>query len=111
MEDQFGRDPQVQHLRRVFAQIEMKQDELLQRLGVSPSDYRLRRVREATLMSFEKAWMLASRSVDRAMGEEDIAVLYLYCLARILAGNRITVPAGVLPRDEKIESVVKEVFK
>lgn len=111
MEDQFGRDPQVQYLRRVFGRMEKKQGELLQRLGVSPSDYRLRGVREGTLKSFEKAWMAASRRGDTAMEEEEIAVLYMHCLARVLAGNRIPVPVDVLPPDEKVDGILKEVFK
>jgi len=110
MEDQFGRDPQVQHLRRVFAQIEMKQDELLQRLGVSPSDYRLRRVREATLMSFEKAWMIAGRR-GVAETEDEIADLYILCMAKVLAGNRIVVPDDLLPANRGISDVVKEIFQ
>lgn len=110
MEDQFGGDPQVQYLRRVFAQIEKGQGELLERLGVSPSDYRLRRVREGTLRLFEKAWTEAARRGDLALKEDEIAILYLHCLARILAGNRIAVPAGAVPRHEKIEAFLKGVF-
>jgi hypothetical protein len=111
MEDQFGRDPQVRYLRGIFARMEEKQREFLRSLGVSAVDYRLRRIREAALKSFEKAWMIASGRGDMATNEEEIATLYIHCLARILTGNRISVPADVLPADERIEGVLKEVFK
>jgi hypothetical protein len=111
MEDQFGRDPQVRYLREVFARMEKRQTDLLLHLGVSPSDYRLRRIREAALKSFEKAWMAASRRDDVATSEEQIATLYIHCLSRVMAGNRISVPPAILPPDEKINAVLKEVFK
>ena len=109
MEDQFGRDPQVRYMRKVFAGMEKKQNELLGRLGVSASDSRLRRVRDGALKSFEKAWMLAGRrgAVER---EDEIADLYILCLAHILAGNRINVPNELLPTNAKMNDVIKEVF-
>jgi hypothetical protein len=110
MEDQFGRDPQVRYLRQVFAKMEQKQGELLGRTGISPTDYRLRRVRDAALKAFEKAWMLAGRR--GAVGTEDeIGDLYILCLANVLEGNRISVPGESLPANPKINDVIKEVFK
>lgn len=110
MEDQFARDPQVRYLRRVFARMEQKQSELLERIGVVQTDYRLKRVREATLKHFEKAWMLASRK-GVVETEDEIGDLYVLCLARILSGNRISVPGELLPSNAKINDVVAEVFK
>lgn len=109
MEDQFGRDPQVRYLRRVFAGMEQKQKELLEKIGVVPTDYRLKRVREATLKHFERAWVLASRR-GVAETEDEIGDLYILCLAKILAGNRITVPGELLPSNPRINDVIKEVF-
>lgn len=110
MDDQFGRDPQVRYLRQVFAGMERKQGELLGRIGVVPTDYRLKRVRETALKSFEKAWMLASRR-GVAETEDEIGDLYILCLARVLAGNRITVPSEFLPASTKIHEVIKEIFQ
>jgi len=109
VEDQFGRDPQVKYLRKVFAGMEKKQNELLARIGVSPSDSRLRRVREGALKSFEKAWMLASRR-EALETEDEIGDLYVLCLAKVLSGNRIGVPDEYLPSNDKMEEVIKEVF-
>jgi hypothetical protein len=110
MEDQFSRDPQVRHLRQVFAKMEQKQGELLGRIGVSPTDYRLRRARDAALKSFEKAWMLAGRR-GAVETEDEIGDLYILCLAKVLSGNRISVPGEFLLSNAKISDVIKEVFK
>ena len=110
MEDQFGRDPQVRYLRRVFAGMEQKQKELLERIGLIPTDYRLKRIREAALKHFEKAWMLAGRR-GMVETEDEIAGLYTHCLARVLSGNRISVPTELRPSNEKINESIQEVFK
>ena len=108
--DDWGRDPQVRHLRGVFAEIEKAQADFLRRLHVSPLDYRLRRVREAALTLFERTGMEASRK-GIVRSEEETAILYVYCLARILAANRISVPAEELPGNERIEEFVREALK
>jgi hypothetical protein len=110
MEDQFGRDPQVRYMRQVFCKMEQKQGELLGHISVSPTDYRLRRARDATLKSFEKAWMLAGRK-GAVETEDEIGDLYLLCLAKVLEGNRISVPGEFLPKNAKINDVIKEVFE
>lgn len=109
MEDQFGRDPQVRYMRKVFAGMEKRQNELLGRLGVSASDYRLRRVRDGALKSFEKAWMLAGRR-GTVETEDEIADLYMLCLAHVLEGNRINVPNELLPTNAKMNDIIREVF-
>ena len=45
------------------------------------------------------------------MNEEDISILYIYCLARILNANRIPVADEMLPPHEKIAGFVKEMTK
>jgi len=108
--DEWGMDPRVRYLRRAFALIEKAQAELLGCLGVSPDDYRLRRIREAALRLFEQGGALAGRD-GVVVSEEDISVFYIYCLARVLAANRIPVADEMLPAHEKIASFMKEVMK
>jgi hypothetical protein len=110
LEDQFGSDPQVRYLRRIFAGMERKQSELLERIGVVPTDYRLKRIREAALKHFEKAWMLAGRR-GIVETEDEIGDLYVHCLAKVLSGNRINVPGEFLSSNTKISDVVKEVSR
>lgn len=108
--DEWGADPQVRYLRRAFALMEKAQADLLRRLNVAPDDYRLRRVREATLRLFEQGGAVAGRN-GVVVSEEDISVLYVYCLARILTANRIPVAEEMLPSHEKIARFMKEVMK
>lgn len=108
--DPFGHDPQAQYLRRVFAHMEKQQNILLEKVGITCLDGRLRRFREIALKLFEKAWEEAmQRGVVKS--EEDAAVLYLYCFSQALSTRGITVPADVLPENREIHKFVKEVLK
>ena len=99
-EDEWGRDPSVQSLRRVFSFMEEAQQELLRRLNLSFLDRRLRRSREQALELFERTW---SKAVRRGMmSEKDAAPLYVHCLARTLRLAGVEVPEELLPRDEKV---------
>lgn len=108
--DAWGQDPQIRYMRRVFAEIERVQKDLLGRLKVSPFDYRLGRVRERALRLFEEGWVRAERS-GVLSGDEEVAILYVHCLAHVLAANRIPVAPEELPRNEKIAQFAKEVLK
>jgi len=107
--DNWGQNPEVQHLRRVFSRIEAKQSELLQKLKITTFDYRLRRVREATLSVFEKAWATALRR-GLALNEEEIVSLYLFIFSRMLNANRIHAPRGAPPSDSNLASLVREIL-
>jgi hypothetical protein len=100
IEDEWGHDPSVQSMRRVFSFIEEAQQELLLCLNISFLDRRLRRSREQALELFERTWPKAARR--GMMGEKDAAPLYLHCLARTLRLAGVEVPEELLPRDEKV---------
>ncbi len=108
-QDPFGHDPQVRYMRRVFGCMEKEQNDLLEKIGISSLDERLRRFREIALRLFEKTWGMA---VQRGIveNENDAAVLYLYCLSYALSTRGITVPADVLPNHAKIREFAGEVL-
>ncbi len=54
--DEFGRDPAVQMMRRVFKGMEAAQERLIAQAGLSRFDERLRSVRVSALAAFEQAW-------------------------------------------------------
>ena len=108
--DDWGVDPQVRYMRRIFARIESAQEEFLRSLKLSPLDDRLRRWREAALKLFEKTWMLSIRSGATA-DEAEASKIYLHCLAHFLKMNRIEVPPEILPGDDNIDRIVKEALK
>jgi hypothetical protein len=100
-EDEWGRDPSIQSMRRVFSYMDHAQQELLRHLNISRFDIRLRSVREQALEHFEKTWPLALRK-GIISGEKEAAPFYNHCLARALNSVGIEVPKDLLPRDEKI---------
>ncbi len=105
-EDEWGHDPSVQSMRRVFSSMEEAQRELLSWLNISYLDRRLRRSREQALELFERAWSNAVRK--GVMGEKDAASLYLHCLARTLRSAGVEVSEELLPGDEKIIHLFKK---
>ncbi len=110
LEDEWGQDPAVQGMRRVFARMESLQRDLLERLNLSLLDERLRRCRELSRNLFEKAWPLAQRK-GLTRTEGDTASLYLHCLVTILNWEKVTVPEDVFSGEKKITLFMKENFR
>jgi hypothetical protein len=108
-QDEWGHDPSVQGMRRVFSLMEAGQEELLRHLTVSPFDQRLRYSREQALKLFEQAWPLAV--TQGIIGSEKEAVpLYLHCMARALSSAGVEVPKEFLPINEKIFRFLQKEF-
>lgn len=105
--DEWGKDPGVRSMRRVFAAIEAQQDELLDRLTIHARDGRLGCARRMALDLFERTrGGAAGRGVR--LGERDAADLYVHCLARVLEGEGIVVPAALLPGNDVVERLMEE---
>ena len=105
--DEWGIDPGVQSMRRVFAAVEAGQDELLDRLTINTRDGRLGCARRIALDLFERTWAgAAGRGMQ--LGERDAADLYVYCLAKVLKTKGIVVPAALLPGNDAIERLMEE---
>ncbi len=81
--DEFGEDPAVQTMRRVFKRMEKVQERLIESSGISPFDERLREVRESALRAFEQTWSeRAGQGVSSS--ENDYAPVYEACFLKIL---------------------------
>jgi hypothetical protein len=100
VEDQWGRDPSIQSMRRVFAGMEKTQTELLENLRISPLDQRLRLWRQNALRLFEQQWEQTTRR-GSSLGERQVADLYCACFTGILEKAGIPVPPAVIPTDEE----------
>jgi hypothetical protein len=107
--DEWGKDPSVQFMRKVFKEMENAQHELLKRLNITPYDPRIRRWREQALALFERAWGVANW-MGIAMDENTASALYAHCLAKIMGAERINISAGILPEARSLERIFKEVF-
>lgn len=83
MRDEFGEDPAVQTMRRVFKGMEKAQKRLIESSGLSFFDKRLRAIRESALRAFEQAWaQRAGQGVS--LTENDYAHVYEACFLKIL---------------------------
>ena len=107
IQDEWGHDPSVRSMRRVFSFMEEAQHGLLFRLNISFFDKRLRSIREKALGLFEQVWPLAMRQ-RMISSEQDAAPLYIYCLARALGSAGVEVPEALFPADEKMIQFLKE---
>jgi hypothetical protein len=107
--DEWGKDPSVQIMRRVFKEMEKAQHELLERLNIPPYDLRIRRWRDQALSLFERAWGIANR-IGVPIDEQTASAVYVHCLAKIMGSEGIEVPAGTLPEAKSVESILREVF-
>jgi hypothetical protein len=107
--DEWGRDPSVQFMRKVFKGMEKVQHELLKRLDIIPYDLRIRRWRDQALVFFERAWGVANR-MGIPMDEHTASLVYVHCLARVMGAERINIPADVLPEAKSVERIFQEVF-
>lgn len=108
--DDWGVDPSVQMMRRVFGRMEVAQRDLLKCLSVSPFDPRLRRWRDKARHYLERCWVQASR-FGIEVGEEEAVCIYAHCLSWAMKLDGIKAPDESLPKDEKIQIVLKEVLK
>jgi hypothetical protein len=77
LRDAWGRDPAVGRLRKIFALLEARQNEVLTRLALPPLDPRVRPARERARRLWERAW---SRAQNRGsdLKETNLADLYEY---------------------------------
>ena len=107
--DEWGSDPSVQAMRRVFAAMEAAQKEFIRSLDLSPFDPRMRRWRERALAAFDASWARTART-SAELSETEAGALYIHCLGRIMTGEGMEVPPEILPGSEKLQKILREVF-
>ncbi len=106
-EDEWGHDPSVQSMRRVFSYMEAAQRELLRDLNISLFDQKLRRARQEALELFERVWPSAIKK-GIIKSEKDAAPIYFHCLIQTFKMAHIEVPNELLLKDEKIIKLLQE---
>jgi len=107
--DEWGRDPSVRAMRRVFAAMETAQRAFIRSLGLSPFDPRMRRWRERALAAFDASWARASRT-GVELSETETGALYVCCLQKIMTREGMEVGAEILPSREELQKILREVF-
>ncbi len=105
----WGSDPSVRAMRRLFGRMESGQKELLQRLEISPHDGRLRACREDARDLFER--VLSRSAAGRGQNEGDAAALYTHCLIRALKQNGVPMPTMAVTEDNTFEKLFREAME
>jgi hypothetical protein len=108
--DEWGRDPSIKAMRRVFKAMEKTLDNLLEQLNISPFDHRLRSWLEQALAKYELAWGEASRKGVR-MDEKMAPAVYAHCLVRVIGSEEIKIPESLLAIEKDVERLIQEVVK
>lgn len=109
-QDDWGRDPTVQMMRRIFSRMEEAQAHLIQSCSISPFDPRLRKVRNQAREIFEEAWPTALQKGVISSDQQTI-FLYVSCLKYALKKNGFVLPAENEPGDERIDQYLKEILR
>ena len=104
--DEWGRDPSVEAMRRVFQAMEKTLDDLLEQLDISPLDHRIRGWLEQALAKYERAWGEASRMGVR-MDEKLAPAVYTHCLVKVIGSEGIKIPESLLAVEKDVERVFK----
>jgi hypothetical protein len=105
--DEWGKDPAVRAMRKVFKEMEDAQGEFFSRMGIGNYDPRLRHWREKALALFEKAFSFANRS-GMQINEKIASEIYLHCLAQIMRVEGVDILDDFLSGRLDIEAILKE---
>jgi len=108
--DEWGRDPSVKAMRRVFNAMEKTLDDHLEQLDVSPFDYRIRGWLEQALANYECVWGEAGRMGVR-VDEKMAPKIYSRCLVKVIGLAGIEIPESLLAVDKDVERLISEVIK
>jgi hypothetical protein len=107
--DEWGRDPSVQAMRKVFKGMERSLAEILRGLDIAPYDHRIRAWQENALAVFERSWGIANQ-MGIQMNERIAPDVYAHCLAKVIGSEGIEIPDGLLPEGKEAIELVHEVF-
>jgi len=109
-EDNWGRDPAVQRMRRVFAGMDRIQATILNQAGIKPFDGRLRSIRETARNFFDRAMARADgkgiRLTDNAMSG-----IYTGCLQQAMTNAGIAISQDLFSADRMVRELVREVSR
>ncbi len=89
--------------------MELTQNDLLSKTGVSFLDSRLRRWREVSRTAFERASAIAAkRGIELSVFQA--GSLYAHCLAKLMLRDGIETPSHIFQAEDKLKKLVEEVL-
>lgn len=108
--DEWGQDPSVQMMRRIFSLMEKAQGEVMERLSISPFDPKLRRIRSRARDFFEETWPIAIRK-EIVSNDQETVRLYLSCLRYAMQLNGFRISDQAFSQDERMEQFLREILR
>jgi len=108
--DQWGQDPNVQMMRRIFALMEKTQKELLVTMEISSFNPQLRRARIYSRDLFEQFWPIAMQK-GIVSNENETSLLYRHCLTHALKWSGVKAPGPFPEQEDKIARFLQEKLK
>jgi len=108
--DDWGSDPSVRKMRRIFSDMELAQKKLIKQLRVSHLDARLRDARENAKNLFEKIWYHTELQDLNLNDDNGAASIYIYCLAWALNNVGIVVSEEYFPDDNQLRDIIKGIL-
>ncbi len=106
--DEWGRDPSVQRMRRIFSDFEKVQNSLLKKIKISLFDGRLRNIRTTARDLFDKSYSLAV-SKGKPVDDRAMADLYRFSFLKSFRMAGVGIPKEILPKDMVFAELVNEV--
>jgi len=100
--DEWGRDPSVKAMRRIFKAMEDSLEDHLKLLDISPFDHRVRGWLEQALAKYERVWAEANRLGIR-MDEKMATAVYGHCLVTVIGAQGVKIPEKVLALEKDAE--------
>jgi hypothetical protein len=107
--DEWGWDPSVKAMRRIFRAMEKSLDDLLEQLDISPFDHRIRGWLEQALAKYELAWGAANRKGIR-MDEKTASALYAHCLVKVIGAEGIKIPENQFIADKEVKREISSLL-
>jgi hypothetical protein len=108
--DEWGKDPSVLAMRKVFKGMEKCLEKILEKLEISPYDQRIRKWLEKALEKFENACGVANQ-LGIVIDEKNAPAAYAGCLVKVMGSDGIQVPESIFPQYAETERIIQEVFK
>ena len=105
--DEWGRDPSVKAMRRIFKAMEKSLNDLLEQLNISPFDPRIRGWLEQALAKYERAWGEASR-MGVSMDEKMAPAVYAHCLVKVIGSEGIKIPESRLTVNKDVARLISD---
>lgn len=108
-EDEWGKDPTVMAMRKVFREIEASQGDFFGCMKINKYDTRIRAWREKSLALFERAFYRTDNT-GLIINEKNASIIYLNCLAHVMRAQGINIPEACLPEATGDENFLEERF-